>query len=342
MITINQNNPMLLVGGDGNIGRFLVSRLLNNLSKETIVTASNQSFDEKIHKDIKHITTDITDTRSVESLYKEVNPGIVVHLAALTNVNNLETNQTEAFRVNAEGTKNLIERSNNIPFFLFSTDFVFDGNEAKAYSEEDVPNPRSIYGKSKYEAEQYVLNKTNGYVIRISYPWFPLQFHLQIQGIKDVPSWILTTLLEGKKATCFTNVIGSWTPMMPFADSFLTIINRMYAEKLRILHVVGDKLLTPYNVGLAVEKRLQSWAKDKVSSTSIGTVISTQLIPEFDKIAPRPEKGNLSNELLRRSGFTFSNIIEDIETDKWACDEDLSNIASYMNKIHLSLRETRI
>lgn len=327
MINITKEKPILLIGGDGNIGRFLTNRLLQKLSADCIVLASNQPRSDTLEKDVRHSSVEITDETSVKNLFNTINPSIVVHLAALTNVNAQEADPVSAFKINTEGTKNLINNCGTTPFFLFSTDYVFSGKEEKFYSESDTPDPESVYGKSKAEAEGLVLNHANGFVFRISFPWYPLSFHSKITGIKDTAIWIFNNLIEGKDTPCYTNVLGSWTPMLPFADNFLEIVEKVIGKNIRILNVVGNKFASPYDVGIALEQKLKACTKNLVLTHELGKILPSVLVPEPGKAAPRPEKGNLGSRLLVELGFDFSDIVSQIESGRWAADTDILEYA---------------
>ena len=93
--------------------------------------------------------TDITDTNSVDAVVTDVD--VVVNCAAYTAVDDAETNEAIAFRVNSVGPANLARRCRAIGARMvqISTDYVFDGTAADPYSEQADPNPQSAYGRTK-------------------------------------------------------------------------------------------------------------------------------------------------------------------------------------------------
>jgi dTDP-4-dehydrorhamnose reductase len=104
------------------------------------------------------IDLDITDSEGVTSRVLEVAPDVVVNAAAYTDVDGAEAHEIEAYRVNALGAYNLAlacSRS-RIPLMHVSTDFVFSGDIRRPYTEFDDPDPRGVYGRSKYAGECYV------------------------------------------------------------------------------------------------------------------------------------------------------------------------------------------
>jgi dTDP-4-dehydrorhamnose reductase len=76
---------------------------------------------------------------------------VVLHAAAWTDVDGAETQPQEAAAVNVGGTQHVAEL--DAPLVLFSTDYVFDGRKREPYLESDAPNPLSVYGRTKLEAE---------------------------------------------------------------------------------------------------------------------------------------------------------------------------------------------
>lgn len=92
---------------------------------------------------------------------------VVVHTAALTNVDQCEREPELAYEVNAVGTKNAVNFAKkwNAYLIYISTDYVFDGCKGN-YSENDAPNPINVYGKTKLEGEKFVLDYENACVLR--------------------------------------------------------------------------------------------------------------------------------------------------------------------------------
>lgn len=98
---------------------------------------------------------DITDRAMVLGAISEIGPDIVVNCAAMTAVDNCETNVDMAFAVNAMAVRNLAEGCRSVGAHLatISTDYVFDGTKDSPYNEWDAPCPRSVYGRSKLAGE---------------------------------------------------------------------------------------------------------------------------------------------------------------------------------------------
>lgn len=105
-----------------------------------------------------HAEADIADEDALRKVIEAVQPDAVVNAAALTNVDACETQKDLAFRVNSQGPRNLaiVCKDLDIPLMHISTDYVFDGEKAEPYVEEDEARPLSVYGRSKLEGEREV------------------------------------------------------------------------------------------------------------------------------------------------------------------------------------------
>ena len=105
--------------------------------------------------------------RAVESR----KPDVLIHAAAFTDVDECETRQDMAFRVNAEGTRNVVLacRQFHVSLLFISTDYVFDGEKETPYLEDDTPRPINVYGQSKLQGEQHVSELLEHYwIVRTS------------------------------------------------------------------------------------------------------------------------------------------------------------------------------
>ncbi len=116
-------------------------------------------------REISYLATgrqvNILDQKQLEFFVKEHAPSHIINCAAYTNVDLAEKEQNEAFAINADGPKYLaqVAKEQTIHLLHLSTDYVFNGEKNSAYTEEDLCNPKTIYGKSKYLGEQQILKE---------------------------------------------------------------------------------------------------------------------------------------------------------------------------------------
>lgn len=101
---------------------------------------------------------DITDIEAVMKLARAEKPDVIINCAAHTNVDKCEEQWDLAYKINAIGPRNLsiAAREVDAKMIHVSTDYVFEGNGTRPYTEFDVPNPVSAYGKTKLEGENFV------------------------------------------------------------------------------------------------------------------------------------------------------------------------------------------
>jgi len=146
---------LVVIGANGQLG----TDLLEVLSKEHDVVGLN-------HTDIE-----ITDIDSVKNALSTIKPAIVLNTAAYHIVPEAEKFPAKAFQINGIGTMNLAKVCQDLDIRLvhYSTDYVFDGKKQKPYTEDDCPNPLSVYANTKLSGEYFALNYCDrSYVIRVS------------------------------------------------------------------------------------------------------------------------------------------------------------------------------
>jgi dTDP-4-dehydrorhamnose reductase len=115
---------------------------------------------------------DITDRACVAHAIGEFKPDVVIHAAAMTDVDGSARDPDAAYRVNALGTQNvaLACRSVGCTMLYISTNEVFDGRKTEPYLELDAPNPINTYGRSKLAGETVVRDLlTRFYIVRIAW-----------------------------------------------------------------------------------------------------------------------------------------------------------------------------
>ncbi len=143
---------VLVTGAKGMLGTDLC-RIFQDKGHETIIT------------DIQEM--DVRNTELVNQTVAKVNPDWVLHLAALTNVDECEQEPDASYHTNAIGTQNIALACQAVgaTMLYVSTVSVFDGNKCEPYTEFDTPNPQSWYARSKYQGELIVEKLLDKYYI---------------------------------------------------------------------------------------------------------------------------------------------------------------------------------
>ncbi len=155
---MTKNNVMLVTGCGGMLGE----AVYNFFKDKCKVFATDIDINEK--------WLSYLDVNSVSSLKKtcdKIKPNFIIHLVALTDLEYCESNPEKAYQINTWGVYNVVAEAHKrkIPLVCMSTAGVFDGLKGK-YKEDDLPNPISIYGKSKYLSELIACSYEKAIVIR--------------------------------------------------------------------------------------------------------------------------------------------------------------------------------
>ncbi len=186
-------------------------------SKGYDVMATDIDLDENwlSHLDVRNLD----EATQVATKFK---PDIILHLAALTNLEYCENNKEDAHKTNYLGTRNMaiISKKLNIPMVYISTAGVFDGKDER-YSEEDFPNPINVYGKTKLYAEIAVQNLLEKYFV-VRAGW------MVGGGKKDKKfvSYMLSQIKEGRqKFKVVNDTYGTITYTLDFAKNLEKLFN---------------------------------------------------------------------------------------------------------------------
>ncbi len=148
---------VLITGAYGQLGRSLLS-ILKDTDIEVLPTDAD--------------TLDICDYSQVEKFVAAHKPDTIINCAAHTAVDKCETDAENAGRINAKGPANLAmaAEKTGAQIVQVSTDYVFDGNAEKPYTEEDKTNPQSVYGRTKLAGEEAVIkNCSRHFIVRTAW-----------------------------------------------------------------------------------------------------------------------------------------------------------------------------
>ena len=143
---------ILVTGGKGMLGRTL-SRQLAPQHEMSVADLPE---------------TDILQSASLDAAFRAFRPETVIHCAAMTKVDDCESNEELAFRLNGMGSANVARacREHGARLIAISTDYVFDGRREEGdYAETDFPRPQTVYGKSKLAGERSALDILPGTTI---------------------------------------------------------------------------------------------------------------------------------------------------------------------------------
>ena len=232
---------ILVVGGSGVIGSKLVEYFLeNNISVEFTYFTNNTPFG-------KGNLLDITQKDSTIRLITKINPDIVIHAAALANVDFCETNKNLANSINVEGTANVIAgcKITKSKLVYISTSFVFDGRKQK-YFEEDLTSPSTYYGITKFKGEELVRQSGLPYLIlRTDQPYCWVEKWQHTNSVLRV----LETLQSGK----VLREIVDWYNTPTYVPDFVQALGKLIDDDaIGIYHLVGSDWINRYDWSLLI------------------------------------------------------------------------------------------
>ncbi len=147
---------VLITGSNGLLGQKLVYALKEREDVEVLATArgENRLVDQIGYQ---YISLDISNQQEVEEVFAKYQPQIVMHCAAMTNVDICQSKREECWNINVQSVDYLCNAAEKVKahFIHVSTDFIFDGKSGP-YKEDAIANPVSYYGESKLAAEKIV------------------------------------------------------------------------------------------------------------------------------------------------------------------------------------------
>ncbi len=243
---------ILVTGANGLLGQHLVDLLLKS-TKHTVV-ATGKGMQRTAFKDerLTYIPLDICDGVAVHSLMEQVQPGVVLHCAALTQADECELNEVKCWDVNVTATRFLVDAAKKCnAFFIFlSTDFVFDGINGP-YKEDDGTNPLSYYGSSKVAAEKAVLESGLATaVVRTC-----LVYGDTVAGTRsNIITWVKSNLEQGKPIKVVSDQWRTPTYIEDLARGILLIVEKKASG---IFHISGEEMLTPFEMAMATADYMQ-------------------------------------------------------------------------------------
>lgn len=219
---------------------------------------------------------DLLNSENIQNVIEKVRPEFVIHLAAMTNVDQCEIEKELAMKINAKATEIISKQAARLgAFFLYvSTDYVFEGKDGMK-KESDKPNPIGSYGKSKLEGEKAVRDLASSWCIaRTSTPF----------GIhstkKSFPLWVVENLQAKKEIRAVTDQYTSPTYVPNLSRMLIELVRRQIAG---VIHVAGATRISRFEIANMIADKLNF---DKKLLKPVST-------NEMNWIAKRPKDSSL-------------------------------------------------
>ncbi|ELY42642.1 dTDP-4-dehydrorhamnose reductase [Natronorubrum bangense] len=275
---------ILVIGANGLVGSSLVRTCLDR-EHEVIGTYHTERPDF----DIELLELDLRDSDRIRAVVERVAPTAVVNCAAYTDVDGCEQNPETAHAVNAEGPGVLAEvcAERDVSFVHFSTDYVFGGEAEEPYTEDDDPNPIQVYGETKLEGEQRVLEAHSGAIVcRLSFVWGR---HGATGDPEGFPAWVLGRAQSGEVVPLFTD--QKVTPTRA-GDASEVVLELLECDVAGLFHVASQDCVTPYEFGRLI-------LEEKEPSTT--GLLEESSLEDVERAAPRPGYTCLSTDRVVKS-----------------------------------------
>lgn len=261
---------ILVTGSKGQLGYDVINEL-------------NRRSHDVIGVDIEEM--DITDSKSVSRVVKEINPDGVIHCAAWTAVDLAECNEEKCRLVNAVGTENIaaVCKELNCKMIYISTDYVFSGDGTRPWKPDDKRAPLNVYGQTKYEGELAVEKLEKSYIVRIAWVFG--------KNGKNFVKTVLNLADKNDILNFVSDQIG--TPTYTF-DLARLLADMIESEKYGVYHVTNEGgYISWYD--FVVEILNQAGIEGK----TVNAVTSEQ----FKAAAKRPYNSRMDKHKLAENGF---------------------------------------
>jgi dTDP-4-dehydrorhamnose reductase len=243
---------ILITGANGLLGQHLIKLLLDK-NHTVIATSKGPSrlpFTQ--NQQYTYVELDVTDGPHVNQTILHSRPEVILHCAAMTQVDACEENKIDCWNVNVTATRFVLDAAKEIKarIIFLSTDFVFDGLQGP-YAEDAQPNPVNYYGSSKWGAEKAVVESgLNWTIVRTV-----LVTGNPLNGTrKNIITWVKDKLERGEKIRMVDDQFRTPTFVEDLANGIVLALEK---NALGIYHISGKDPLTPYNIAIETARILQ-------------------------------------------------------------------------------------
>ena len=234
---------IFITGANGLLGQKLIQQLVKEGNFE--VLASGRGKCRLPGGGFQYISLDIENEQAVKEILLKEKPDIIIHGAAITNVDDCELQPERCYSVNVKGTRLLLNFAEQINshFILLSTDFVFDGKKGPL-DETAIPSPVNRYGQTKLEAEEIVSKSELKWAIVRTVLVFGIAHDM---SRSNLVLWVKENLEAGKEIQVVNDQYRTPTLAEDLAEGCI-LIAKKGAEG--IYHISGPDFLTPYQMAM--------------------------------------------------------------------------------------------
>ena len=232
---------ILVTGSNGLLGQKVVELLVHRRNSEVIAASYSDNM-IRTQEGYSFEFLDITNEAETAYIFDKYKPDVVIHTAALTEVARCEERKDEAWKVNVDGTVNVINGANKAGAHVIylSSDFVFDGLNGP-YREEDPVNPVNHYGLTKLEGEKAVMKMARQWSILRTCLVYGVNQHM---ARPNFLLWVKHSLEEGERIRVNND---QWRTPTLADDLAFTCIQIAEKGQAGLYHVSGSEYLSVLN-----------------------------------------------------------------------------------------------
>jgi len=284
MTVDKHSKTLLIIGANGFLGSNILQlrkiKEVRDLDYQFIAADIENS---NVPIDVAFYHLNITNLQDTLKKIEVISPDVVLLTAAMTDVDQNEVDKDLATTINTVGPKNVLEacKKPDSKMIFMSTDFIFDGISKEGnYNERDIPNPLSFYAKTKYNAEQAIINSEIEHIIcrtAVLYGWNKDKFNFI--------TWIIDKLQKNEPIQIVTDQLNSPTFARNLAEIILKLIEK---DAKGIYHTAGDCTLNRYEMAIKCAD-IFNLKRELISQ-----------IESFEQKAIRPKNAGLDISKLKR------------------------------------------
>lgn len=293
---------ILLTGANGMVGSNL-SKELTKTNHTVLATGrgTNRLPHSYFHEKFQYRSLDITEKDEVLNVVTDFKPDLIIHGAAMTQVDECEQNKMLSYKTNVDATDYLILAAEevNARYCYLSTDFVFSGNNGP-YVEDDETGPVNFYGMTKELAEQHIIQSNLSWTIIRTILLYGKADHL---NRSNFIYWVKENLEANKPIRVVADQIRTPTYI---PDLTKAVIDMAEKGSQGLYHISGMEVMSPYEMSLVIAQKLGL-------DTSLIQPVDAQT---FTQIGRRPLK----------TGFIIEKAIKDIHFHPTSFSEALNLI----------------
>ncbi|AHG74833.1 dTDP-4-dehydrorhamnose reductase [Mannheimia varigena USDA-ARS-USMARC-1296] len=278
--------------------------------KKFLITGANGQVGFCLNKQLQGVSNvlalerdklDITDRNAVFNIVKDFRPDVIINAAAYTAVEKAESEIELARAVNVNGAKYLAEAASEIDALMLhiSTDYVFNGMSSKPYTEDETPDPQTVYGRTKLEGEIAVQNaNTRSIILRTAWVFGEC-------GNNFVKT-MLRLAEEGKEFNVVSDQFGAPTYADDISAALIDIANQIIDGKndsYGIYHFSGQPYVSWYDFAESIFQ--QAVLQKILKKAPLVNAISTS---DYPSVVKRPANSCLDlNKIQQTFGIKPSN-----------------------------------